>query len=147
MRASTILGLGLAALATSSPIEARQDTSGNTFEVSNFVYGCTITCDWNFDVTVTGDQTNHPPVKKAVHCQGNLDDTDFVECSGPNDTRYVSAYIRKSNNQLRLKYHVEKPKQGAYYEYFGHRHVNAATSGKPQPSEFTVKEVRAIGVA
>jgi hypothetical protein len=147
MRTAAILSLGLAALATSTPIEPRADTSGNTFEVTNFVFGCTTTCDWNFDVTVTGSQPNHPPVKNAVHCAGSLTDNDFVECSGPNDTRYVSAYIRKSNNQLRLKYTVGKPAQGAYYEYFGHRKVGAATGPNPSPSEFTVKEVRAVGVA
>lgn len=46
MRTSAILGLSLAALATAAPLEARQDASGNTFDVSDFVYGCTTTCDW-----------------------------------------------------------------------------------------------------
>ncbi|KAK5166894.1 uncharacterized protein LTR77_007623 [Saxophila tyrrhenica] len=148
MRASAIIGLSLAALATSSPIEARQDDSGNVFSVSDFVFGCTTTCDWSFDVTVVGSQLpNHPPVKNAVTCSGSLEDKDFVECSEfGNGNRYVAAYITPAN-QLRLKYHVTKPRQGAYYEYFGHRKVNAQTSGKPQPTEFTVKEVRAIGVA
>jgi hypothetical protein len=122
MRASAILSLGLAAFATSSPIEARQDSS-NYFSVSNFVYGCTSTCDWSFDVTVHGNQQNHPPVKKAVHCQGSLDDQDFVTCSGISDTRSVAAYIVKRNNQLRLRYEVNFPEEGSRYDYYGHRKV------------------------
>ena len=128
MRASAVLGLSLAALATSSPIEARQDTSGNTFNVSNFVFGCTVTCDWSFDVTVSGSQTNHPALTTAVTCSGSTTDKDFVECTeiGNGNTRYVAAYITGAD-QLRLKYHVSKPKQGAYYEFvFLHSNVDSA---------------------
>ena len=148
MRSSTILTLGLAAVATSSPLAPRADGSGNYWEVSNFVFGCTTTCDWSFDVTVHGSSANHPEVLAPVTCSGSTTKQDYKTCSkiGNSDTRSVAPYIDE-NNKLRLPYQVQKPKQGARYDYYGHKHVNAETSGKPQKKQFKVQESSATGVA
>lgn len=62
-------------------------------------------------------------------------------------TQTISAYIKKSNNNLKLQYEVNEPKKGARYDYYGHSHVNAATSGEPQAEKFRVKESRVTAVA
>ena len=149
MRASSILTLGTAALAAAAPaqLEERQAELGQ-FHVSNFVYGCTTTCDWSFDVTVGPKFANHPPVKKTVHCEGSTDIKSFQDgtCSDISDTKTIRAFIGPQN-RLRLQYEVSFPEEGSRYAYTGGKKVNAQTSGKPQPSEFVVPETKATGVA
>ena len=145
MRSSILLSAGLAILATAAPLEAR---AINEFQVTKFVYGCTTTCNWSFNVTILGDRTkNNPAVSTPVTCSGSLIDKDYVTCASVSNTQTISAYIKKSNNQLLLQYQVEKPKQGARYNYYGHTHVNVETSGVAQPKKFQVKLSRATGVA
>lgn len=148
MRTSTILSLGLAALSTASPVEKRQSIDDNYFAVTNFVYGCTTTCDWSFDVSIIGnDGAVHPPVNTPVTCSGSTKKQDYKQCSATNnENRSISAYIDK-NNKLQLQYEVNLPKKGERYNYFGHKKVNAATSGKPQKKNFKVVESSATGVA
>ena len=145
MRSSIILTAGLTALTAAAPLERR---AIEEFQVSKFVYGCTTTCDWSFDVSILGDGTkNNPAVSTPVTCSGSLTDTNYVSCSSVSNTQTISAYIKKSNNQLKLQYQVDEPKQGARYNYYGHTHVNAQTSGIAQPKKFQVKLSRATGVA
>lgn len=147
MRASAIIALGAAALATASPIEARQSIDDNYFQVSNFVYGCTTTCDWSFNVYVTGDDgANHPGFSTPVKCSGSTAKQDYKACGKVNNKQSVSAYIDE-DNKLQLQYEVNKPAKGERYNYFGHKKVNAATSGKPQKKNFKVVESSATGVA
>lgn len=138
-------GDGLAVLANAAPLESH---AINEFQVTNFVYGCTTTCDWSFNVSILGDGTkNNPAVSTPVTCSGSLTDKDYVTCGSVSDTQTISAYIKKSNNQLLLQCQVEKPKQVARYNYYGHTHVNAETSGIAQPKKFQVKLSRSTGVA
>jgi hypothetical protein len=145
MRFSIILSAGIITLAAAAPIKTRADS--NYFQVTKFSYGCTTTCDWSFDVTVVGQSSNHPAVSTPVTWSGSLADKDYMTCRNISNTQTISAYIKKSNNDLLLHYQVGKPKQGARYNYYGHTHVNAATSGIAQPKKFQVKESRATGVA
>ena len=144
MRSSTILSLGLAALASSTPIETRADK--NYFAVTNFVYGCTTTCDYSFDVTIVGSAVNHPPVSTPVTCSGSTGKQKYKQCTSFSDNRSISAYIDK-DNELQMRYEVNKPKKGERYNCSGHKHVNAETSGKPQKKKFKVVESSATGIA
>ncbi|KAK3722480.1 hypothetical protein LTR37_002472 [Vermiconidia calcicola] len=146
MRTSTILAAGLATIASAAPVLEERQNNGNYFQVSNFVFGCTVTCDWSFDVQVVGKTENHPAVNKVISCSGTKEDTDFVECSDVDERRSILAYITPKN-QLRLQYEVNQPAKGARYNYYGHKKVNSQTSGEPQASEFKVLETRATGVA
>lgn len=70
MRSSIIFRAGLAAMAAAAPVEERAADLPGTFQVSKFVYGCTSTCDWSFDVKILGSADNHPAVSTPVHCSG-----------------------------------------------------------------------------
>lgn len=64
MRTSTLLTTTLAAFAASTPLVPRVE--GNYFQISNFSYGCTTTCDWSFSVTIPNTSANHPAVSSPV---------------------------------------------------------------------------------
>ena len=138
------MGAGLAALASAAPLEER--ASSNYFAVSNFVYGCTVTCDYSFSVSVVGDQAEHPSVDTPVTCSGHSGTQKFKKCGRVSDTQSIYAYIDK-DSKLQLDYEYHDVKAGATYNYYGHQHVNTATSGKPQRKNFKVKESSATGVA
>ena len=144
MRPSTVLALGLATAASASPIESRA-ANPLQFEVSNFVFGCTVTCDWSFDVTVPSKAAG-PTVSTPVTCSGSTTDKDYKECSAISNKLSIAAYIDKKN-QLQLKYEVQKPAKGQTCDYYGHKHVNAATSGRPQKDAFSVNLSKATCVA
>lgn len=144
MRASTLLSVSIAALASGAPLEERAPS--NYFAVSKFVYGCTVTCDWSFDVKVFGKQAEHPPVKKPVTCSGSTTDQDYVKCAEINASQSIYAYIDE-DNQLQLQYEYDDTAEGARCQYYGDVHVQAATSGKPQKKNFRVKETSAQCVA
>ncbi|KAK3716055.1 hypothetical protein LTR37_006785 [Vermiconidia calcicola] len=147
MRTSTILAAGLATIASAAPVLEERQNNGNYFQVSNFSYGCSVTCDWSFDVQVIGKTENHPPVdRKVISCSGTTEDTDFVECSDVDERRSILAYITPKN-QLRLQYEVNQPAKSARYNYYGHKKVNSQTSGELQPGQFKVYETRATGIA
>lgn len=147
MIASTLLLSTLAALVAGSPIAARDP---NIFHVSNFVFGCTTTCDWYYDVTVVNDAVNHPRTG-SVHCQGSLDsvtsfDTAASACDFISDSQKLSTFIDQDNN-LQLRYKYENTTLGGTFWYEGSTPVNAATSGKPQATDFSVPETKAYAIA
>ena len=144
MRSSAILGVGIAALVSAAPLEER--ASKNYFAVSNFVYGCTVTCDYSFDVSVVGSQTEHPSVDTPVTCSGHTGKQKYKKCGRVSDTQSIYAYIDK-DDKLQLDYEYDDIAAGARYNYYGHKHVNAETSGKPQKKNFKVIESSATGVA
>lgn len=140
---------GLLAVAAASLASAAPGTPG-TFDVSKFTFGCTVGCDWNFDVKVTGSGPNHPAVPNAVHCAGQLDkNTDYVPCGKISDTQSISAYIVKDTNELKLKYDVSFPKKNTAFSFMGQQKVYAATSSQAdlQKPAFQVKETSSTGVA
>lgn len=134
----------------SYPKSSNTNLTPGSFSITNFVFGCTVNCSYNFDLAVTGSAENHPAVKKPVKCSGNLDSTtDYVECGYVSKTQKLYAYIVKDTNQLKLQYEVQRPKNSAVYKYYGEREVYAATgpnAGK-QEKEFVVKESLSTGVA
>ncbi|EME47858.1 hypothetical protein DOTSEDRAFT_51158 [Dothistroma septosporum NZE10] len=138
------LVLAGAALGAAAPSElANKASKPKQFAVTEFVFGCTDGCYWNFKVAVQGEGPNHPPVQKPVECSGSLDDNkDYVDCGEISKTQTIRAYIVKATNELMLKYEVQKPKQGAMYQYTGEKKVYAATNDpkKLQKSSFIVKE-------
>lgn len=146
MRVSSILALGAATAVSAAPLQERADLG--EFSITNFVYGCTTTCDWSFDVTISPKSDHHPAVKKPVHCEGSTDITTFQDgtCADISDTKSLRAFIGPKN-RLKLQYEINFPDEGATYWYQGGKKVNAQTSGKPQPSEFTVPELKAFAVA
>lgn len=149
MHFSSVLALGAATLATAAPLLdlAQEDYQ---FNVTNFVFGCTVGCYWNFDVSVEGSGPNHPAVDTPVHCEGGLDeDTDYVQCGNVSETQTIYAYIVKENNDLKLQYEVQVPGETAVYRYYGNQTVYAATSDQAdlQEPNFKVLETEATGVA
>ncbi|KAK4632303.1 Ecp20-2 [Fulvia fulva] len=138
-----------AALAAAVPSELA-GPKPNQFTITNFVFGCTVGCDWSFNVAVQGSGPDHPPVKKPVKCSGNVNDAkDYVDCGKISDTQRIKAYIVKATNQLKLEYEVQKPNHGAVYRYTGEKKVYAATGehAKLQKPNFVVKETGSTGVA
>ena len=118
MRASSILALGAAALVSAAPLEERAGLG--EFSITNFVYGCTTTCDWSFDVTIGPKSDHHPAVKKAVHCEGSTDIKGFQDgsCADISDTQTLRAFIGPAN-RLKLQYEVSFPSEGSTYWYQG----------------------------
>ncbi|KAF2216952.1 hypothetical protein CERZMDRAFT_89740 [Cercospora zeae-maydis SCOH1-5] len=142
----TILAASLASLAAAAP--AKRDLPG-TFEVTNFVYGCSASCFWSFDLGVSGSAQNHPATGPTVKCSGSLDnDTDYVQCGTVSETQTLSAYIEKANNVLHLRYDVTNYNTGATYKYYGDETVYSSTGpdAAKQEESFCVKENRATGV-
>ena len=145
MRSFIILGAGLASLASAAPTpETRADK--NCFAVTNFVYGCTTTCDWSFSVAVPDDNQDHPAVSTPVTCSGSTSNQDYKKCTPVSSSQAIYAYIDK-NNKLKLDYEYHDVDTGATYNYFGHRKVNTATSGNPQKKNFRVVESSATAIA
>ncbi|KAM3424602.1 hypothetical protein BST61_g6592 [Cercospora zeina] len=145
---STILAASLAALAAAAPAK-RADLPG-TFEVTNFSYGCSASCYWSFDLSVSGSAENHPAVDPTYKCSGGLDEnTDYVQCAKVSETQSLSAYIEKDNNTLHLQYDVQNYNTGATYKYFGEEVVYSSTGSDAdkQKESFCVPENRATGVA
>ena len=134
----TLAAAGLAAAAPSAP-KAKTDS----FEVSKFVFGCTAGCYYNFDVSFKNDA--------KYHCEGSLDDNDYVKCTGTKKSETISAYIDDSNskNVLKLQAEVSNAKEGSRYNYFGHDQVYAATSSDAdkQKAKFSVPVSKTTGVA
>ena len=129
---------------------AADTTQKHEFNVTNFVFGCTVGCYWYLDVSVEGNGPNHPAVKTPIHCEGGLDeDKDYVKCGNISDTQAIYAYIVKDTNQLKLQYEVQKPEETAVYRYYGHKKVYAATSDQAdlQKPNFDVKESKVTAVA
>lgn len=149
MHASSFLALAAATLATAAPLDLTVATDAGSFAVSNFVFGCTVGCNWYFDVAVEGDFANHPAVPTPVHCEGSFEDVDYVECGAVSDTQSILAFIEKDTNTLALQYVNQIPAETAVYRYYGNTTVYAATSENAdlQKPEFTVPETSFTGVA
>lgn len=141
MHASAILALGAAALASAAPTTSQKDT----FEVSNFVFGCTSTCDWYMDVSFNGGA--------SYYCKGSLQQTtDYTQCSGEGDevlAAYIDNFTDNTKNILKLQYEVSNAEEGTRYDYYGEDRVYAATSddADKQEAQFTVPVSSATGVA
>lgn len=148
MRASSILALGAAALVSAAPLEERAADLGE-FYITNFVFGCTTSCDWSFDVTVGPKSDHHPAVKKPVHCEGSLDEVKGFQdgtCSDISDTKTIRAFIGPKS-RLNLQYEINFPKEGSTYWYQGGKKVGSQTGDNPSPSEFTIAEAKASAIA
>lgn len=124
MRASTIIALGAATLASAVP------TSKNTgngdqgkFFVNKFVFGCTVGCDYSFNLNFQNDKVQY-------ECSGSLEDKDYVECKGEEANQAYYAYIdtTEEKNLLKLQYEVSNPDEGTRTNYYGEEQVYAATS-------------------
>ena len=149
MYASTLVAAGFAALASAAP--ATSSTNQYAFEVTNFVFGCSAGCYYNFDVTAPDSGLNHPAITTPVHCSGGLDqDTDYVTCGTISETQSIAAYIVKATNELKLRYEVNVPTEtGGRYDYYGEKEVYSATGddASKQSANFSVPETSATGVA
>jgi len=150
MHASSILTFGLATLAAAAPTSNSAHKT-NKFAVTNFVFGCTSGCYWNFDLAVKGSEVNHPAISTPVHCSGGLDENkDYVDCGGVSATQNLRAYIVKATNELKLEYEVRPyTEPGSVYRYYANTTVYAATGSdaKKQKTDFTVKQSSATAVA
>lgn len=149
MHASSFLALAAATFAAAAPLDLTVAADTGSFAVTNFVFGCTVGCSWNFDVKVNGNFANHPNVPNPVHCEGSFDDTDYVECEHVSNTQSILAYIEKDNNSLKLQYVNQIPAETAVYKFYGNQTVYAATGENAalQQKEFTVPETSSTGVA
>jgi uncharacterized protein with LGFP repeats len=157
MRASTVLAIASSALVAAAPAAPASYKPANTFEVTNFVFGCTNECDYYFDVTITGNNPpTHPAVTKPVYCTGSFTGAkpetgkDYIQCAPTNATNTeVLAYIDRETSVLNLQYVVSIPEQTAVYRYYGEKQVYSATgsNASKQKKAFTVKESRATAVA
>ncbi|KXS93610.1 hypothetical protein AC578_7808 [Pseudocercospora eumusae] len=145
MRTSTILALAASTLALASPLLELEVT--HQFAVTKFVFGCSASCSWSFNVTVQGEFGNHPELKTPATCSGGLDeDHDYKKCVGvDSETQEVFAYIDKDNNLLRLQYAVDNLEDHHTYRYYGEKEVYASTSenAKLQNEDFFVPEQNA----
>lgn len=134
MHAFALLTLGAASLAAAAP-----STKKDSFAVSNFVFGCTAGCYYNFDVSFKDSE---------AHCAGSLEDKDYVKCEGADG---VSAYIDTSadKNDLKLQAEVSNVAAGSRYNYYGDKQVYAATSSDAdkQKESFKVQVKKTTGVA
>lgn len=149
MKFSSALALAGASLAAAAPTTT-DPLAGQNFNVTNFVFGCTVGCDWYFDLAIEGSAANHPETLPPVKCQGNLDDTtDYKECGFVSETQHLYAYIVKATNELKLQYEVFNYNTGATYRYYGNETVYAATGDNAdlQEPNFKVPESSATGVA
>ncbi|KAI6904474.1 hypothetical protein KC318_g5419 [Hortaea werneckii] len=138
-------------LANASPLPAESSDQQQGFEVSNFIFGCTVGCSWYFNATVSGDSANHPCVSTPVYCNGNLDhDTDYKECTSTgSESSSISAFIEKASNTLFLRYTVNDVEAGSTHNYYGNDTVYAATSSDAdkQEANFFVPETTVTAVA
>lgn len=146
MRVSNILALGSAALVSAAPLQERADLG--EFSITNFVFGCTVTCDWSFDVTIGPKFDHHPAVKKAVHCSGTKDIKSFQDgtCTDISGTQTLRAFIGPAD-RLKLQYEIQYPQEGATYWYQGGKKVGSQTGNNPSPASFTVPELKASAIA
>ena len=150
MHATTLLLTSLAALTSATPVPSTNNYSpNNLFHIENFVFGCTTTCDWYYDITVTNSSENHPSTG-PVHCQGSLDtiksfaDAENV-CAVPSANQHIATFIDKETNLLQIQYRYT-PGDSYEFWYEGNQTVNAATSGKPQATDFYIPESKAYAV-
>lgn len=144
MRASTLLTLATASLAAAAPAKQQQSTN-EKFSVSNFVFGCTVGCNYYFDVSYKDG---------SAHCEGTLDDKDYVKCKATgkkNKAETLYAYIDTASdkNELKLQAQITDAKAGSYCNYYGQKQVYAATSADAdkQKENFKVKNSSATCVA
>ncbi|CZT18384.1 uncharacterized protein RCC_04228 [Ramularia collo-cygni] len=158
MHASTIFALAAATFASAAPVDIPGQQFGS-FEVSNFIFGCTSGCNWYFDVSIAGSFLNHPAIDTPVHCEGGwaLDPSDvpseYVECGPISQTQSVSAYVTRAVEEgeqsvLNLVYSTSNPLTGAVFKYYGDDNVYSATgyNASLQQSEFSVPETSATAV-
>ncbi|KAK4627303.1 Ecp20-3 [Fulvia fulva] len=145
MLASSLLTLAAATLATALPAGVEPAAAPGQFEVTNFVFGCTVGCDWYLDIAVHPDIAGtHPSVPNGVHCEGNLDDNkSFKECAHVSNGSKLYAFISKDDNLLQLRYEVTDVATSTVYNYYGEKAVYAATSDYAdlQTPEFNVTEI------
>lgn len=151
MLASTLIAFGAAGLAAAAPTSPPKYGSGDdtssqgTFLVSNFVFGCTVGCNYYFDVAFNDDF--------SAHCEGTLDDKDYVKCkaSSDSDSETTYAYIDTTTdaNLLKLNYETSDASAGTRYNYYGEEQVYAATSSDADKQEesFSVEVSSVTGVA
>ncbi|CAK1358137.1 unnamed protein product [Cercospora beticola] len=131
-----------------------------TFNITNFIFGCTSGCYWYLDVSVEINPGNvstpeHPGFTTPVHIQGGLDENkDYVVNATAGENQSVGAYIGKESGVLQLEYVVNVPDQwnpngGATYNYTAAVQVYAATSNQAdlQEPNFRVAEQQATGIA
>ena len=137
MRASTILALGAAGLVAAAPI-ASDDSCDNDnkggdnygeFAVNKFVFGCTAGCYYSFDTAFQSDN--------QWHCEGSLEDKDYVECKGDTKGETYYAYIDTTTdkNILKLQYEVTDVDAGTRSNFYGEDQVYAATSSDADKQE------------
>lgn len=145
MRASTILALGAATLASAAPICGNDDNASGDqgkFFVNKFSFGCTAGCYYSFDVAFQSDN--------SYHCEGSLEDKDYVQCKGDGTGESYSAFIDTTSgeNILKLEYEVSDVDAGSRTNYYGEDQVYAATSSDADKQEESfsvgVKSVTAV---
>jgi hypothetical protein len=149
MRLSTA-ALTLAGSTLATAVAATE--APNTFEVTNFSFGCTTDCAWTFSATVTGDHPpNHPALTTPVTCSGSFTGPDdpngsqYTPCSKTDSPEGSStelyARIDAKTNELGFLYYVYTP-TGHNYLYLGEKTVYAATGpdAEKQASAFSVVE-------
>lgn len=144
MLASTLFTLTAATLASAAPTSDPSTDAKDIFSVSSFVFGCTVGCDYSFDVTFNGGCESH--------CSGNLDNDDYVECTSKDPSKSISAYIDDSSddkNILKLEYEVTNVEEGSRFNYYGEEQVYTATGydADKQEAEFEVEVSSVTGVA
>lgn len=150
MLASTLIAFGAAGLAAAAPTSppkygSGDDSSNGSFDVSNFVFGCTVGCNYYFDVEFNG--------ASSAHCEGTLEDKDYVECklAEEDDSERVLAFIdtTEDKNNLKLQYETSDAEAGTRYNYYGEEQVYAATSedADKQEDSFNVEVSSVTGVA
>jgi hypothetical protein len=147
MRASTIIAIAGSSLVAAAPTP-REAT--NTFEVTDFSFGCTNECYWSFSATVTGNNPpSHPAVETPVTCSGSFTGADpssgkqYNTCSSTgNDKTELLAMIDRETNILSLLYLVNAPEDGNNYRYLGQQEVYSATGpdAEKQEKDFSVPE-------
>lgn len=140
MRASTIIALGAATLATAAPTTKTSEK----FNVNKFVFGCTAGCYYSFDLNFSGEAAKY-------ECSGSLEDKDYVQCTGAEGSKAYYAYIDTTANKniLKLQYEASDVKEQTVTRSYGHKQVYAATSADAdkQKENFSVKVSSKTAVA
>lgn len=146
MYAASLLALAATTFAAAIPQTSGDNGAQGTFEVTDFSFGCTAGCNWQFNVTNPANYPLHPPVAVSVHCEGawtlSTDAIDYVACDSISDTQTIRAYIDPVTSELSLKYEVFHPYDRTTSTFTGNATVFAATSlnADLQKPEFVVNE-------
>jgi hypothetical protein len=157
MHASTIVAFSAAGLAAAAPTSTPSCGSSNggsegtdtlsygSFFVNKFVFGCTASCYYSFEVSFTTSDAQFA-------CSGSLDDKNYVECKGDVDGESYSAYINTTTdvNLLKLQLTVSNyPDEGTTTHWYGEDQVYAATSSDAdkQKDYFSVDATSMTAVA